>query len=194
MPEIPNVVPGEPVESSWGNDIRDRTLQRYASQAARDASIITPASGDTAYLLDLYALTQFDGSQWAPVAPPVARYLVSQAVNTNVTAFIESPPAPADGRYLVDYTFSAHFDTGVSLYSPLTMELRDLNDGVIQQSTYGVFPPTFESFSNSLACQIRRITDMSQNETVKGAAYFTGQNPDGFAYDIVLSVIPIRYT
>jgi hypothetical protein len=64
MPEIPDVVAGEPVASSWGNAIRNRTAQRYASAAARDASIPVPTTGDLAVLEDTGDLTMFDGSTW----------------------------------------------------------------------------------------------------------------------------------
>jgi hypothetical protein len=57
MPELPDVVPGEPVASTWGNDIRDRTLQRYADAAARDTENPTPDPGDLAF-------TEDDGATW----------------------------------------------------------------------------------------------------------------------------------
>ena len=50
MPEIPNVVSGEPVESQWGNAIRDRVAQRYADATARDAETPIPGLGELAWL------------------------------------------------------------------------------------------------------------------------------------------------
>jgi hypothetical protein len=67
MPEIANVVPGEPVEADWGNDIRDRTLQRYADQTALDASQPFPADGETAWLDDPGLMVCWDGSAWVPL-------------------------------------------------------------------------------------------------------------------------------
>jgi len=52
MPEIPNVVSGEPVESSWGNDIRDRSVQKYADQTALDFSQPLPQLGELAWLIN----------------------------------------------------------------------------------------------------------------------------------------------
>ena len=65
MPEIPDVVAGTPVESNWGNDIRDRTVQRYADATARAAAVPVPVIGDLAVLEDSGALTMWDGSAWA---------------------------------------------------------------------------------------------------------------------------------
>lgn len=67
MPELPDVISGEPVESNWGNDIRDRTLQRYVDAADRDAAVPLPVSGDLAYLDDVSMVTVSDGALWWPV-------------------------------------------------------------------------------------------------------------------------------
>jgi hypothetical protein len=64
MAEIPNVVSGEPVESSWGNAIRDRTAQRYADATARDASVALPVAGMLAWLDNSATLTIYDGTDW----------------------------------------------------------------------------------------------------------------------------------
>lgn len=52
MPEIPNVVSGEPVESVWGNDIRDRSVMKYADLTALQASVPFPQLGELAWLND----------------------------------------------------------------------------------------------------------------------------------------------
>jgi len=65
MPEIPDVAPSEPILSgSWGNPIRSRTLQRYASATERDALVPLPESGEAAWLEDSGTLTIYDGSSW----------------------------------------------------------------------------------------------------------------------------------
>ena len=64
MPELPDVTAGEPVASAWGNDIRDRTLQRYADEAERDLLNPIPQEGDMAFLaggrFQVYTLGQWD--------------------------------------------------------------------------------------------------------------------------------------
>jgi hypothetical protein len=53
---IPNVLPDEPVESAWGNSIRDRTITPFPNAAARTTAIPTPAVGMATVLLDTGAL------------------------------------------------------------------------------------------------------------------------------------------
>jgi len=70
MPEIPNVVPGEPVESQWGNAIRDRVAQRYADATARDTETPIPDKGELAWLDDPGELTicvDESGPVWEPI-------------------------------------------------------------------------------------------------------------------------------
>lgn len=50
MAEIPDVIAGDPIEAAWGNQIRDRSLQRYATAAARDAANPAPVTGDMAWI------------------------------------------------------------------------------------------------------------------------------------------------
>lgn len=68
MPEIPDVVPGEIIEpDDWGNPIRDRTVQRYANEPARDAEHPTPADGDLAFIAtppEFGILQVYDSGQW----------------------------------------------------------------------------------------------------------------------------------
>lgn len=72
MPEIPNVVPGEPVESNWGNDVRDRIVQRFADATARTASLPFPVAGAMSWLDDPGQLDYFDGAAWVNVADTAA--------------------------------------------------------------------------------------------------------------------------
>lgn len=52
MPEMPDVVPSELIEAEWGNDIRDRTIQRFANWADALAAYPSPNDGDTIVILD----------------------------------------------------------------------------------------------------------------------------------------------
>lgn len=68
MPEIPNVVPGEPVESTWGNDIRDRVVQKYADLTALVASRPFPELGELAWVTDPGQLLLFvSPGIWVPI-------------------------------------------------------------------------------------------------------------------------------
>ena len=50
MAEMPDVIGGEVISSDWGNDIRDRTIQRYADVAERSSEHPTPVDGDLSFL------------------------------------------------------------------------------------------------------------------------------------------------
>ena len=69
MPEMPDVAPSEIAASQWANDIRDRTLQRYATTADRDAENPTPQDGDLAYIAagSVNKLMAFHEGAWQDV-------------------------------------------------------------------------------------------------------------------------------
>lgn len=64
MPEIPNVVSGEPVEADWGNDIRDRIIQRFSDATARTASLPFPQSGQLTWIDTPGQLDVWKGAAW----------------------------------------------------------------------------------------------------------------------------------
>jgi microcystin-dependent protein len=71
MPEMPNVVLDETIETEWGNDIRDRTVQRYETVTERDALHTSPADGDLSYIESTGDIDYFHLGQWRHVATPV---------------------------------------------------------------------------------------------------------------------------
>ena len=79
MPEIPDVVGAATVESAWGNQIRDRTLQRYIDATARDASVPLPIAGELAYLSSTTELTVYDGTAWETIAVAGESYTKAEA-------------------------------------------------------------------------------------------------------------------
>jgi hypothetical protein len=70
MPEIPNVVTSEDIESEWGNDIRDRVIQRYPDIAGRSSEHPTPAAGDLAYMEDTGLVYVYHSGAWKLIAGP----------------------------------------------------------------------------------------------------------------------------
>ena len=86
MPELPDVVPGEPVESDWGNNVRDRVTSRYADASARSASEPFPQAGQLTWLDDPGVLERFDGTDWALLAlAPVSGTLLDSNYTERVT-------------------------------------------------------------------------------------------------------------
>lgn len=90
MPRMPNVIPNEIVEADWGNDIRDRTVQRYATVAARTSGHATPAEGDLSYLEDLNEVHVYTGAAWTLVgqSPDVDGYGATSTDSALTTAFV----------------------------------------------------------------------------------------------------------
>lgn len=64
MPEIADVVLSEEIEVEWGNDIRDRTVQRYADLAERTSEHSSPAVGDLSFLEDSGDLDVYFSGSW----------------------------------------------------------------------------------------------------------------------------------
>lgn len=67
--EIADVTPATTIDVEWGNDIRDRTVQRYPSVAGRTSEHPTPAAGDLAFLEDSGAIEVYFGGSWRGLLP-----------------------------------------------------------------------------------------------------------------------------
>lgn len=72
MPEMSDVVFEETIEEEWGNDIRDRTVQRYDSVATRTSEHGTPTAGDLSYLEDTGDVDVYHSGAWRHLGSPVA--------------------------------------------------------------------------------------------------------------------------
>ena len=106
MPEIPNVVAGEPVQSDWGNDVRDRITSRYADATARAASTPFPQAGQITWLDDPGVLERFDGADWRELgeAPRVWAAGPADGVATSPAVKVVEVLAPFAGTFLVHMT------------------------------------------------------------------------------------------
>jgi len=76
MPEIPDVVAGEPVQSAWGNDLRDRSVQRYDDATDRDTLDPLPDAGAVCWLDDPGALEVYTGTEWLRVLDEAGGYVI----------------------------------------------------------------------------------------------------------------------
>ena len=56
---VADVIPDEPIESVWGNTIRDRTITPFTNAAERNAAIPIPEPGMTCLLLDTAAIVTY---------------------------------------------------------------------------------------------------------------------------------------
>lgn len=88
MPEINDVQIGETIAVEWGNAIRDRTIQRYANAAEREALHPNPTEGDLSYLEDTNSIEVFNGFAWVAGIPNGAVTTAKIADEAVVTAKI----------------------------------------------------------------------------------------------------------
>lgn len=65
--ELDQVIPGEVIESAWGNAVGDRILNRYADATDRDTKNPTPSAGDLAYLQNVDHMQMYNGTAWVGV-------------------------------------------------------------------------------------------------------------------------------
>ena len=82
MPEMIDVIGGEVISSDWGNDIRDRSIQRYANLAERSATHPTPVDGDLAFMEDTGLVYVYYASAWQRIG---ALEEVDNSVGTSAT-------------------------------------------------------------------------------------------------------------
>ncbi len=75
MSELSDVIGGNTVTAAFTNEVKERTLMRYATAAARDTSIPAPIAGSQAWLEDSDTVTLYDGAAWFD-----ARYDDAEAV------------------------------------------------------------------------------------------------------------------
>lgn len=67
MTRTPDVTANNPITDEWGNEIRDRTVQRYASAAARSSEHSSPEAGDMSYLADSGRVEVFHSAAWRAI-------------------------------------------------------------------------------------------------------------------------------
>lgn len=59
-----NVVPGAPILSAWGNEVRDRSVQVFANAAERTSQWVAPPEGACSYLRDVDTFEVMNGTAW----------------------------------------------------------------------------------------------------------------------------------
>lgn len=87
MPEMTDVATGESVASAWGNNIRDRTIQRYATTAERTSLHSSPTAGDLAFMEDTGLVFVYYDGAWTPLAEQVDGLSESSGASALTTAY-----------------------------------------------------------------------------------------------------------
>jgi hypothetical protein len=67
-----NVVANTPILSTWGNELRDRSVQVFATVAERSAQWPTPPNGAVSWITATLTLHVFNGAVWVQVTPAAA--------------------------------------------------------------------------------------------------------------------------
>jgi hypothetical protein len=93
MALTPNVASAAPITSAWGNEIRDRSVQVFASAAARAAAWTSPPEGAVSYLADVDALDFWTGSAWRRTGHLVQGGTTIVTTNGSGDAVINYPTA-----------------------------------------------------------------------------------------------------
>ena len=84
MSELNDVTGGETIAEAFTNQVKERTIMRYASVAARDTSIPAPIEGSMAYLQDSDTVTYYNGTGWVDMG------LLIDASNGPITGNFET--------------------------------------------------------------------------------------------------------
>lgn len=110
-----DVVADAPIASSWGNEIRNRTIQRFASVAERTSQWPSPPEGALSYVDDSDRLFVYTGSAWRYIAggaqPLYAARMYRNAAVSTWGAGVVSGICNYD---TVDYDYNSNCTTGAS--------------------------------------------------------------------------------
>lgn len=94
MAQIPDVAPNTPIASTWGNQIRDRTVAVFATTAERAAAITAPKLGQLAYIDATDTVTIYNGTAWVCVTPRTAEIIAGGTTTSTNYANLANPAAP----------------------------------------------------------------------------------------------------
>jgi hypothetical protein len=103
---MPDVVPDAPVESAWGNKIRNRTITPFATTAERDGYITAPVIGMECYVVATDSFYYYNGTAWKGrprgriAYVPLSTTFQTSAVNTWQTG-LSTPALTAPETRLV---------------------------------------------------------------------------------------------
>ena len=125
-PTVPRAADSNRVTSAWGNEIRDRTLQVFASVAERDAQWSAPPNGAEAITLDTNTLWLRRAGAWSPILNLAAGSVASgdsPLPSGGVKDICTSPTLPAwsvASMLTVVWACASGFGTAVITATPST--------------------------------------------------------------------------
>ena len=131
MAELGDVIGGDIVTAAFTNDVKNRSVMRYASASARDASIPTPQDGDVALLQDANSLTIYANGSWLDIGRglgvPRIRYYGAVSTGPN-------------GEFAVGTGFTPTFAVaqGAQVAFAAAMVLQQMNSSQVIWRAYGL--------------------------------------------------------
>jgi len=166
MPEMPDVIPGADVDADWGNLIRSRTIQRYASVAVRTSQNPSPQDGDMSYLADVDEISFFDGAAWRVLVPQdvLDDALLLYDLSSVVDSKIADAMAPSAWRAPTLLNGWSNFGAGEQT-ARIRREPNDLVrvQGLITGGTTTVNTPIFNLSGSETPDQNFQISTTSNN-------------------------------
>jgi hypothetical protein len=117
MAKTVDVAAGQKVASTWGNEVRDRTCQVFATAAERDAQWVTPPNGALCVCLDSGAVMTRRGGRWEIAAVPSTVNTGNAGAGSNFnntwSVAVALPVAfRAAGKYLVGVSLDCSMNAG----------------------------------------------------------------------------------
>lgn len=92
---LPNVQPQQPIASTWGNTIRDRTVTVFDTTAQRDSQLPAPTAGMVCYVLADKHTYQHDGVGWHLRPGEIYATAVSTADGSSASTTLVQLPGTA---------------------------------------------------------------------------------------------------
>lgn len=143
MTQIPPVISDQVIASTWGNTIRDQTVQVFASTAERDAAISAPFAGQTVSVAGRPVM--YTGTEWRCISvhdittagissmnpiTPAGHTLISSAQTV-------TPSRPGAVLARVEFAMTLHaLDTAQSTW---TYEIQGPVGGTLVPAFYATF-------------------------------------------------------
>lgn len=83
---IADVIANAPILSAWGNSIRDRTVQQFASAAERSSQWSSPPVGAMSWITTPGLLSVYNGTAWVTITPQSATVATNDTTTSNTYA------------------------------------------------------------------------------------------------------------
>ena len=152
---VGDVVTATAIETTWGNAIRDRVIQNFASAAARDAAITSPVVGMHCYVTSV-GLMQYSGATngWTqPWYQPWGMVYFAQLTSGDFTSLVNAEAnvvTLGSQQYLKNraYEIRANVEAACSTATRILSRIENLTD-VIRSQIVDTIPAagTFSHYS-----------------------------------------------